>query len=164
MLNIVLMSPEKPHNTGAIGRTCMCTNSRLHIIKPFSFDLSDKGVKRAGLDYWPRVDVTVYENYEDFIEKNNNPNVFYATTKAKQTYADVKYNDGDFILFGSESSGIPEEILVKNKDNCIRIPMIADERSLNLANSASILLYEALRQNNFLDLEVHGELHRLEWD
>ncbi|MFV0520483.1 MAG: tRNA (cytidine(34)-2'-O)-methyltransferase [Lachnospirales bacterium] len=164
MLNIVLLSPEKPHNTGAIGRTCMCTNSKLHIIKPFSFDLSDKGVKRAGLDYWHRVDVTVYENYEEFLFKNNYPNVYYATTKALQTYADVTYKDNDFIFFGSEGSGIPEEILVANKNNCIRIPMIENERSLNLANSASILLYEALRQNDFFELEKKGNLHKLKWN
>ncbi len=163
MLNIVLFSPEKPHNTGAIGRTCLCCNSKLHIIKPLNFDLSDKGVKRAGLDYWPKVDVTVYENFEDFLQKNNNPKVFMATTKAKKTYADVKYNYGDFIMLGSESSGIPEEILVNNKENCIRIPMGGDLRSLNLANTASILVYEALRQNDFAGLETEGDLHRLQW-
>ncbi len=163
MLNIVLFSPEKPHNTGAIGRTCLCTNSKLHLIKPFNFDLDDKGIKRAGLDYWPKVDVYVYENYQDFLEKNNYPKVFMATTKAKKTYADVNYKYGDFIMLGSEGSGIPEELLVNNKENCIRIPMRNELRSLNLANSASILIYEALKQNNFEGLETEGDLHRLQW-
>ncbi len=161
--NIVLLEPEIPHNSGAIGRTCVATNSKLHLIKPLGFDLDEKAVKRSGLDYWDDLDVTVYENYQDFLDKNPNARVFMATTKAEKTYADVKYQENDFIMFGKESKGIPEEILSVNKDLCIRIPMIEKHRSLNLANSASIIVYEALRQTNFEGLMSVGELHHSNW-
>ncbi len=161
--NIVLLEPEIPHNTGAIGRTCVATNSKLHLIKPLGFNLDEKAVKRSGLDYWDDLDLTVYENYQDFLDKNPNARVFMATTKAEKTYADVEYSENDFILFGKESKGIPEEILAVNKDLCIRIPMIEKHRSLNLANSASIIVYEALRQTNFEGLLSAGELHHSTW-
>ena len=163
-LNIVLHEPEIPANTGNIGRTCVATGTRLHLIKPLGFDISDKAVKRAGLDYWPKLDVTVYESYEDFLEKNPGAKIYYATTKGPQTYVDVQYEEDCFIMFGKESAGIPEEILVNHPDTCVRIPMIGETRSLNLSNSVAIVLYEALRQNNFDHMKLEGDLHRLHWD
>ncbi len=163
-LNIVLLEPEIPHNTGAIGRTCVATNTSLHLIKPLGFGVDDKSVKRAGLDYWDELDVHVYENYEDFLTKNPNATIYMGTTKALQTYADVTYKENDFIMFGKESKGIPEEILLANKENCIRIPMLEKHRSLNLANSASIILYEALRQTGFEGLTSEGMLHNHSWE
>lgn len=148
-MNIILFNPEIPYNTGNIGRTCVLTNTTLHLIKPLGFSLDEKQLKRAGLDYWHLVDLKVWESFEEFIEKNPNANIYFATTKTKQKYSDVQYNENDFIMFGPESRGIPEEILNANKDNCITIPMIPMGRSLNLSNSAAIVLFEALRQNNF---------------
>lgn len=162
-MNIVLLEPEIPLNTGNIGRTCVATKTSLHLIKPLGFNIDDKSVKRAGMDYWNKIDLNIYENYEEFIIKNDNPTIYMATTKSRKIYTEVEYNENDFILFGKESKGIPEEILVKNKENCIRIPMDYSIRSLNLANSVSIVLYEALRQNNFKNLEHSGNLHNLEW-
>lgn len=165
MINIVLLEPEIPANTGNIGRTCCATGSRLHLIEPLGFQISDKMLKRAGMDYWDKLDVTVYECYEDFLEKNPQAvgNMFMATTKAHQTYTDVSYPDDAYIMFGKESAGIPEEILVDNEKNAIRIPMNHNIRSLNLSNSVAIVLYEALRQNSFLEAERDGQLHRLHW-
>ena len=163
MMNIVLHEPEIPANTGNIGRTCVATGTRLHLIKPLGFDISDKAVKRAGLDYWPKLDVTVYESYEDFLERNPGAKIYYATTKGPQTYVDVQYEEDCFIMFGKESAGIPEEILVENRENCIRIPMWGDIRSLNLSNSVAIVLYEALRQNGFEKMTMEGHLHHLHW-
>lgn len=163
-LNIVLLSPEKPPNTGNIGRTCVATGTRLHIIKPITFSLTDeKQLKRAGMDYWKDVDLHVYENYQEFVEKNPNARIYYATTKSEKCYTHVEYQDEDFIMFGSEGSGIPEEILVEHKEYCVRIPMIGDTRSLNLSNSAAIVLYEALRQLDFEGMNTKGQLHRLSW-
>ena len=164
MINIVLYEPEIPFNTGNIGRTCVATGSRLHLIKPLGFSLDAKEIKRAGLDYWPRLDYRVYENFEEFLEKNSNPKIWMATTKAHKVYSDVSYGADDYIMFGPESRGIPEEILVKREEECVRLPMLAEERSINLCNSVSIFLYEALRQNDFPGLEKYGELHRLEWE
>lgn len=164
MINIVLLEPEIPHNTGAIGRSCVATNSKLHLIKPLGFKLDDKLLKRAGLDYWGKLDVTVYENYEEFLKKNNFPKVYMATTKAEKTYCDVEYDCDSYIMFGKESAGIPEEILIKNRELCVRIPMWGEIRSLNLANSASIIMYEAYRQIGFKDFECSGKLHRLDWE
>ncbi|WP_019132932.1 tRNA (uridine(34)/cytosine(34)/5-carboxymethylaminomethyluridine(34)-2'-O)-methyltransferase TrmL [Peptoniphilus obesi] len=153
MLNIVLYEPEIPHNTGAIARTCVLTHSKLHLIKPLGFSIDDKHLKRAGLDYWPLLEMEVYENYKDFIDKNKDKTIYYSTTKTSNIYTDVKFKDGDFIMFGPETRGIPESILDKNSENCIRIPMIKElKRSLNLANSANIVLFEALRQVGFYDL------------
>lgn len=162
-VNLVLLEPEIPHNTGAIGRTCVAIDASLHLIKPLGFEITDKAIKRSGLDYWKDLDVYIYENYTDFLEKNENANIYFATTKALKTYADVKYKPNDFILFGKESKGIPEEILISNREKCIRIPMIEDHRSLNLANSASIIAYEALRQNDFVGLSQEGALHNSNW-
>ena len=165
MINIVLLEPEIPANTGNIGRTCCATGSRLHLIEPLGFHISDKMLKRAGMDYWDKLDVTVYDCYEDFLEKNPEAvgNMFMATTKAHQTYTDVSYPADAYIMFGKESAGIPEEILVDNEKNAIRIPMNHNIRSLNLSNSVAIVLYEALRQNSFLEAERDGQLHRLHW-
>ncbi len=163
-MNIVLLEPEIPSNTGNIGRTCVATGTSLHLIKPMGFSLDEKEIKRAGLDYWKDLDVTVYENFEDFMEKNKGAKIYMATTKGLHMYSDVKYESDCFIMFGKESAGIPEEILLKNKDNAVRIPMVGDIRSLNLANSVAILLYEALRQNNFADMKLSGELHNHSWE
>lgn len=162
-MNIVLLEPEIPQNTGNIGRTCCATGTRLHLIEPMGFRINEKSLKRAGMDYWENLDVTIYDSYKDFVEKNPGAKIWFATTKAPKRYTDVKFSDNDFIMFGKESAGIPEEILVKNKENCIRIPMNPDIRSLNLANSAAIVLYEALRQNDFAGMQMEGKLHRLDW-
>lgn len=164
MLNIVLLAPEIPANTGNIGRTCVSTGTRLHLIKPLGFVIGEKELKRAGLDYWPRLDVSVYESYEDFLEKNPGAKIYYATTKARHVYTEITYEEDCFLMFGRESAGIPEEILVEHPDTCVRIPMVKDNRSLNLSNSVAIVLYEALRQQNFAALEREGQLHRLSWE
>ncbi len=166
MINIVLLEPEMPANTGNIGRTCVATNSRLHLIQPLGFKLNEKAIKRSGLDYWDKLDVCVYADYEDFLEKNPKAkdNIYMATTKAKYTHSDVFYKDGDYIMFGKESAGIPETLLVDNEDKCIRIPMWGDIRSLNLSNSVSVILYEALRQNGYENMTQKGSLHHLEWN
>lgn len=163
MLNIVLHEPEMPANTGNIGRTCVAAGARLHLIEPMGFRINEKSVKRAGLDYWDKLDVTIYDDYNDFLEKNPGAKIYMATTKAHQTYTEVSYDDGCYIMFGKESAGIPEEILVEHEKDCIRIPMIGDIRSLNLSNSVAIVLYEALRQNNFENMNKEGHLHRLHW-
>ena len=162
-LNIVLLEPEIPANTGNIGRSCVATGSRLHLIKPLGFSLEEKHLKRAGLDYWPRLDVTVYESFPDFLEQNPGARLHLLTTKAHRNYAEAAYQPEDFLVFGRESAGIPEEILVAHAESCLRIPMVPDNRSLNLSNSVAIVLYEALRQMNFPGLEQRGELHRLSW-
>ena len=162
-MHIVLHEPEIPSNTGNIGRTCVATDTTLHLIKPLGFKLDEKSLLRAGLDYWKDLDVRVYENYADFLEKNPGAKVYMATTKAHQTYAEVAYGPDDYIMFGKETAGIPEEILVDNEPTCIRIPMKAGNRSLNLSNAVAIVLYEALRQQKFAGLEEYGELHRLQW-
>ena len=163
MLNIVLFEPEIPANTGNIGRTCVATNTRLHLIEPLGFRLDEKSLKRAGMDYWKDLDVTTYINYEDFLEKNPNAKIYMATTKAEKVYTDVEYEPDCYIMFGKESAGIPEEILVNNKERSVRIPMVGDIRSLNLGNSVAVVLYEALRQQNFAGMTKEGQLHRLKW-
>ena len=163
MLNIVLHEPEMPANTGNIGRTCVAAGARLHLIEPLGFSINDKMVKRAGLDYWDKLDVTVYDDFNDFCERNPGAKIYTATTKAHKTYTEVSYEPDCYIMFGKESAGIPEEILVDHEDTCVRIPMIGDIRSLNLSNSVAIVLYEALRQNNFDHMNQEGHLHRLEW-
>lgn len=163
MINIVLHEPEMPANTGNIGRTCVAAGARLHLIEPLGFHINEKMVKRAGLDYWDKLDVTVYDNYEDFLEKNPGAKIYMATTKAPHTYCDVRYEDDCYIMFGKESAGIPEDILVQHSDTAIRIPMIGDIRSLNLSNSVAIVLYEALRQHDFADMRLHGHLRNYEW-
>lgn len=190
MLNIVLHQPEIPQNTGNIGRTCVATGAVLHLIEPLGFSLNEKQLKRAGMDYWDKLDVRRYINFEDFLEKNpailqgaaenggigmessgagaesgcrGKVRLWMATTKAKHVYSDVQIGPDDYIMFGKESAGIPEEILVEHEETCIRIPMLDQIRSLNLSNSVAIVLYEALRQNRFAGLQETGELHRLQW-
>lgn len=162
-MNIILFQPEIPANTGNIGRTCVATDTRLHLIEPLGFRLNEKEIKRAGMDYWEHLDVTRYMNFEEFLEKNPNARIFMATTKAKHVYTEVNYGPDDYIMFGKESAGIPEEILVDYEETCIRIPMLDKIRSLNLSNSVSIVLYEALRQQQFSNMKLEGELHDLQW-
>ena len=162
-MNIVLHEPEIPANTGNIGRTCVATGTSLHLIKPLGFDISDKAVRRAGMDYWKELGLHVYENFEEFVERNPGAKIYMATTKAKKAYTEVEYTENDFIMFGKESAGIPEEILVKYEETSVRIPMIGEIRSLNLSNSVSIILYEALRQQDFEGMKLKGNLHRLKW-
>ena len=163
-MNIVLLEPEIPANTGNIGRTCVATGSRLHLIEPLGFRLDEKSIKRAGMDYWSKLDVKRYINYGEFLEINRPKRVFMATTKAHTVYTEVGFEPDDFIMFGKESAGIPEEILVENESTCIRIPMLSDIRSLNLSNSVAVVLYEALRQQGFKGLQETGSLHRLDWN
>lgn len=165
MLNIVLLEPEIPANTGNIGRTCCATGTKLHLIEPMGFKINDKTLKRAGLDYWEKLDVVVYDCLEDFFGRNKAAvgKMFMATTKAKKIYSDVSYPNNAYIMFGKESAGIPEELLVEYQDMAIRIPMNEEIRSLNLSNSVAIVLYEALRQNGFFSMQPRGELHRLQW-
>lgn len=164
MMNIVLFEPEMPANTGNIGRTCVATGTRLHLIEPLGFRLNEKAVKRAGLDYWDKLDVTVYCDYKDFLQRNPGAKIFMASTKARKIYTEVSYDPDCFLMFGKESAGIPEEILVQHPDTSIRIPMWGEIRSLNLSNSVSIILYEALRQNGFEKMTLKGQLHHLRWD
>lgn len=162
-MNIILHQPEIPQNTANIGRTCVATGTKLHLIEPLGFKLDDKSVKRAGMDYWQHVQLYRYMNFEEFLEKNPSAKIWMASTKAKHVYSDVTFGENDFIMFGKESAGIPEEILVEHEETCIRIPMLPDIRSLNLSNSVAICLYEALRQQHFASMQLEGELHRLHW-
>lgn len=154
-----------PANTGNIGRTCAATRTRLHLIEPLGFKLNEKAIRRAGLDYWDKLDVTVYSDYQEFLDKNPEAlgKMYFATTKAHRVYSDITYQEDCYLMFGRESAGIPEEILVEHESRCVRIPMWGDIRSLNLSNSVSILLYEALRQNGFDKMEMEGALHHLHW-
>ena len=159
MLNIVLVEPEIPHNTGAVARTCAATGARLHLVKPLGFDISDKAVKRCGLDYWPLVDLTVYENLDEYFEKNGEDNLFLATTKAPRAYSEADLSAGNVtLMFGKETAGLPLWLREKYRDRCIRIPMISQARSLNLSNSVAILAYEALRQQGFPGLLAEGSM------
>lgn len=162
-MNIVLLEPEIPQNTGNIGRTCVATGTRLHLIEPMGFRLNEKQIRRAGMDYWKDLDLTVYDSYQDFIDINPGITIYMATTKAQRAYNVVRYESDAFIMFGKESAGIPEELLLANKENTIRIPMIGDIRSLNLGNSVAIILYEALRQNDFDGMNLVGQLHSHSW-
>ena len=164
MLNIVLHEPEIPANTGNIGRTCVAAVARLHLIEPLGFRLDEKSLKRAGMDYWKDLDVTTYIDYQDFLNRNPGARIYMATTKASAVYTDVRYEPDCYIMFGKESAGIPEEILVEHQETCVRIPMMGEIRSLNLGNSVAIVLYEALRQNGFAGMSTEGHLHRLSWD
>ena len=162
-MNIVLFEPEMPANTGNIGRTCVATGTRLHLIEPLGFKINEKALKRAGLDYWDKLDVTVYCDFDDFLERNPGAKIYMATTKAPNVYTDVRYEPDCFIMFGKESAGIPEEILVKNQETCVRIPMWGDIRSLNLSHSVAIVVYEALRQNGVERMTLEGHLRNYEW-
>ena len=161
--NIVLYEPEIPANTGNIGRTCVATGTRLHLIEPLGFRLNEKEIKRAGMDYWEHLDVTRYLNFKDFLEKNPGAKIYMASTKAPKVYTDVAYEEDCYIMFGKESAGIPEEILVENQETAIRIPMLPDIRSLNLGNSVAIVLYEALRQHGFSQMQMQGHLTKYDW-
>lgn len=162
-IGIILHEPEQPGNTGAIGRTCLCAGATLHLIGPLGFKTSDRFLKRAGLDYWPRIGAIEYDSYAAFEEQHRDSRIWYVTTKAPRTIAEADYRDGDLLLFGKESAGIPEEILVRHPEQCIRIPMKEGERSLNLSSAVAITLYEALRQLDYAGLETQGALHRLAW-
>lgn len=162
-MHIILHQPEIPANTGNIGRTCVATGTSLHLIEPLGFRLNEKEIKRAGMDYWEKLAVTRYINFSEFKEKHPGAKIWMATTKAHKVYTEAEFGPEDFIMFGKESAGIPEEILVDYEETCIRIPMLSEIRSLNLSNSAAIVLYEALRQQNFESMQLEGELHRLNW-
>ena len=161
--NIVLYEPEIPSNTGNIGRTCVACGARLHLIEPLGFRLNEKEIRRAGMDYWKDLDVTRYLNYEDFLEKNPGAVIYMASTKAPNVYTEVSYEDGCYLMFGKESAGIPEEILAQNRERAIRIPMLEKIRSLNLGNSVAIVLYEALRQQQFAGMQLEGHLTGRYW-
>lgn len=162
-LNIVMVEPEIPANTGNVARTCAATGARLHLVKPLGFSVSDKHLKRAGLDYWHLLDITYYENLDDFFKKTRGGKYFYFSTKALNRHTDAKYEDGCYLIFGKETRGLPESLLLKNKENTVRIPMIEEARSLNLSNSVAIAAYEVLRQWDYPELLTHGELHRHKW-
>lgn len=166
MLHIVLHEPEMPANTGNIGRTCVACGAVLHLIEPLGFKLNEKMIKRAGLDYWEHLDVKTYVNFQEFLDKNQDPRIYMATTKSRQTYADVTYEGADedvYLMFGKESAGIPEEILLDYKETAVRIPMLPEIRSLNLSNSVAIVAYEVLRQQGFDHFQREGQLHHYEW-
>lgn len=163
MFHVVLVEPEIPQNTGNIARTCAATGCVLHLIKPLGFEISDKYLKRAGLDYWRFVDVRLHDSLDELFSLFPDANFHFFTTKAKKCYAEAEYREGDFLVFGKETRGLPEELLVKHPEQCVRIPMMGECRSLNLGNSAAIAVYEGLRQNGFRGLASEGELHRLKW-
>ena len=163
-MHIVLHQPEIPANTGNIGRTCVATGTALHLIEPLGFRLDEKSIKRAGMDYWEHLDVTRYMNFQEFQDRHPGAKIWYATTKAKRLYTEAAFGQDDYIMFGKESAGIPEELLVENEETCIRIPMLDEIRSLTLSNAVAIVLYEALRQNGFAGMQLQGELHRLSWE
>ena len=162
-LNIVLIEPEIPQNTGNIARTCAATGAKLHLVEPMGFKVDDKKLKRAGLDYWYLLDITYYKDTKDFFKKNHGGNFFYFSTKADKTYADVEYPDNSFLVFGKETKGLPERLLYKNHDSTVRIPMIGDARSLNLSNAVAIGTYEVLRQWGFPSLQNKGQLREYKW-
>jgi tRNA (cytidine/uridine-2'-O-)-methyltransferase len=164
MLNIVLVEPEIPQNCGNIARTCAATGCRLHLIRPLGFDISEKAVKRAGLDYWHLVEVCDYENLADFFARNHVRQMYCLSTKAPRSYTQAAYQDGCYLLFGKETKGLPEELLLKNPDKCVRIPMQYDIRSLNLSNSVAIAVYETLRQWDYPELQNFGQLHNYKWE
>ncbi len=161
-INIVLIEPQIPQNTGNIARTCAATGARLHLVEPMGFKVDDKKLKRAGLDYWHLLDITYYESTEDFFAKNSGTFYFF-TTKAQNNYCDVTYKNDTYLVFGREDAGLKEELLYKNKETCVRLPMLSDARSLNLSNAVAIATYEVLRQNNFVGLQDMGELREFKW-
>ncbi|MDY6016251.1 MAG: tRNA (uridine(34)/cytosine(34)/5-carboxymethylaminomethyluridine(34)-2'-O)-methyltransferase TrmL [Oscillospiraceae bacterium] len=165
-LNIVLVEPQIPQNTGNIARTCAATGARLHLVEPMGFRIDDAKLKRAGLDYWHLLDITYYESLSDFFEKNKDGKFFYFSTKATKIYSQVEYPDNCYLVFGKETAGLPEDLLFANKESCVRLPMINDSsaRSLNLSNTVAIGVYEVLRQWNFPDLLLKGKLTKFDWD
>ncbi|MDP4092487.1 MAG: tRNA (uridine(34)/cytosine(34)/5-carboxymethylaminomethyluridine(34)-2'-O)-methyltransferase TrmL [Bacillota bacterium] len=162
-LNVVLVEPEIPQNTGNIARTCAATGTNLHLVKPLGFSVDDRYLKRAGLDYWNELNIQYYDNFEELLKKYYSCKFYYSSTKALNTYTDVKYEDDCFLVFGKETAGLPEELLKKNREQCIRIPMREGIRSLNLSNSVAVVVYEALRQSGFEGMKNQGELARLKW-
>ena len=163
-LNIVLVEPQIPQNTGNIARTCAATGARLHLVKPLGFAIDDKKLKRAGLDYWQYLDITYYENLEDFLEKNVEGNFFFFTTKGQHIYSDAEYPDNSYLIFGREDAGLPEDLLYHHPDDCVRMPMLGMIRSLNLSNTVAIATYEVLRQWGFPKLKTTGELTKYTWN
>ena len=163
MFNIVLVEPEIPQNAGNIARTCAATGTRLHMVRPLGFEVSDKYLKRAGLDYWNLVEICYYDSFDELLKKYPEGRFFYFTTKGRHRHSDVAFRDGDFLVFGKETKGLPEELLLSREEECLRIPMRGAARSLNLSNSVAIALYEALRQNEYPDLLEEGELHEHKW-
>ena len=159
----MLLEPQIPQNTGNISRTCAVTGATLHLVEPMGFKISDKSVKRAGLDYWDKLDIRYYKDTADFFEKNKDEEFYYYTTKSESIYSDITYPDNAYLVFGREDKGISEELLVENKERCVRIPMLGDTRSLNLSNTVAIACYEVLRQKNFPNMNKKGTLHELEW-
>ena len=162
VLNIVLVEPQIPENTGNIARTCAVTGARLHLVRPLGFEVTDKHLKRAGLDYWHLLDITYYDDLADFFAKNSGP-FFYFTSKGRHRHTDVSYPDGSYLVFGREDAGLPERLLFENPDHCVRMPMRKGVRCLNLSNSVAVGVYEALRQWDFADLESQGQLTKYEW-
>ena len=163
MFHIVLVEPEIPQNAGNIARTCAATGTHLHMIRPLGFEVSDKYLKRAGLDYWNLVSISYYDSFEELTKKYEGSRFFFFTTKGRHRHSDVAFKDGDFLVFGKETKGLPEELLIKNEETCLRIPMFSEARSLNLSNSVAVALYEALRQNDYPNLLEEGELHHHTW-
>lgn len=164
MFNIVLVEPEIPQNTGNIVRTCSATGCRLHLIRPLGFEVTDKHLKRAGLDYWSEVEINYYDSFEELKSKFPKGTFYYFTTKGLKRHSDASFKEGDFLVFGKETKGLPEELLKDNKESCLRIPMVGETRSLNLSNSVAIAVYEGLRQNDYKGFKTEGQLHRLNWD
>ncbi len=164
MFHIVLVEPEIPQNAGNIARTCAATGCVLHMVRPLGFEVSDKYLKRAGLDYWHLVDVRYYDSFDEVVEKNKEATFYFFTTKARHKHSDVSFKGGDFLVFGKETKGLPEELLVQHEETCLRIPMFSEARSLNLSNSVAIAVYEALRQTDYQGLLEEGNLHRLSWE
>lgn len=162
-LNIVLVEPQIPQNTGNISRTCAVTGARLHLVRPLGFEVTDKHLRRAGLDYWDKLDITYYDNLGDFFDRNRDVNFFYFTTKGRTVHSSVSYPDNAYLVFGREDKGLPEELLYANPDFCVRIPMRNELRSLNLSNSAAIAVYEVLRQWDYPDLSREGKLTKFIW-
>ncbi len=163
MFNIVLVEPEIPQNTGNIVRTCHATGCRLHLVRPLGFEVSDRYLKRAGLDYWDEVEIFYYDGFSELETAFPSARFWYFTTKGFNRHCDVNFKDGDFLVFGKETKGLPEELLLKNRENCLRIPMIGETRSLNLSNSVAIAVYEGLRQLDFCGFKTEGQLHNLKW-
>ena len=163
-INIILHEPEIPQNTGNIARTCAATGASLHIIRPMGFEIDDKKLKRAGLDYWHQLDITYYDNFEDFCNRHPNVKIYYFSTKAPRSYTDVRYGEEVYLMFGKETKGLPEELLYQNPDTTVRIPMRDKLRSLNLSNSVAIAVYEVLRQHSFEGLREDGELTKFSWN
>ncbi|MGN1235802.1 MAG: tRNA (uridine(34)/cytosine(34)/5-carboxymethylaminomethyluridine(34)-2'-O)-methyltransferase TrmL [Christensenellaceae bacterium] len=163
MFHIVLVEPEIPQNTGNIVRTCAATGAKLHLVRPLGFDVSEKAVRRAGLDYWHFVDISYYDSFEEVADKHPEGRFFFFTTKGRKVYSDNAFQDGDFLVFGKETKGLDEELLKAHPNECLRVPMLENLRSLNLSNTVALALYEALRQTGFEGMQTEGELHRLRW-